>query len=465
MPVETTHLLYEAHERRARRVRDAVGGTDAVKGKGMMYLPHPQEEYDTLSGDELKIADARYAAYIQRAVWLGVTKRTHDGLLGAAFLRDPEVILPNAIEYMQEDADGAGMSLTQFAKMAVSGLLQSGRHGVLVDYPEADDGLTREQTRGLRATLRSYTSENIINWRREGENLTLVVLREPWERHIDEFQVEADWQYRVLRLEDGRYTQEVYREGRPAGDKVMPRMASGAAWPVIPFQFFGAMNNDELPDSPLLLDIADQNFAMYRNSATVEEAAHICGQPIVHVDIGETTTEAWRELNPNGISIGARRGVQTQGGRLEMVQAEERNLPLKLMEERRADMVAIGARLIERRASNETAEAVRARSGSETANLSTVSDNTSDGISNCLEWCLGFMGGAGEITFRLSQQFYDEKADPQEIIARIQELDRGLIAKSDYRTWRRRTGGIDADRDDEEIDAEVQAGGTEIGVM
>lgn len=466
MPVDSPHPAYEPHERRAARVRDAVAGSDAVKGRGLAYLPHPQEEYETLTGEAKTVAETRYKAYKERAVWVGVTRRTHDGLLGAVFRRDPEVTLPTAIDYMAEDSDGSGMSLVQFARGCVSGLLTSGRHGVLVDYPEAADGLTQEQTRSLRATLRHYTSDNIVNWRRDGEELTLVVLRETWARDVDEFEQDLDYQYRVLRLEEGRYTQQVYRDNQPAGEKTMPRQSSGAAWPVIPFQFLGTTDNTETPDAPLLLDIADQNLAMYRNSASVEEAAHICGQPVLHIDIGETSTDEWRELNPAGISIGSRRGVQTRGGgTLAMVQAEERNLPLKLMEQRREDMVALGAKLIEKGGQNETAEGVRERSGSETANLSSVAGNASDGITNCLEWALGFMGGSGELVFQLSRQFYDDKADPQEIVARMQLVDRGLLADTDFWAWGRKKGVIDPDRTDEEIRAEAEAGGTSIGAI
>ena len=82
-----------------------------------------------------------------------------------------------------------------------------------------------------------------------------------------------------------------------------------------------------------------------------------------------------------------------------------------------------------------------------------------------MEWAALFMSTADlheQITFKLNQEFYEQDADPQMVIARIQELDRGLIAKKDYRDWRRKTGGIAADRTDEEIDDEVQAGGTEL---
>ena len=465
MPVDTPHSAYTAHEKKAQRVRDAVAGTDAIKGARTAYLPHPVAGYERLKGELLQEADERYAAYLQRASWLGVTGRTHEGMLGGVFRKAPTAELPSSIDYMLEDADGSGMALEQFAKLCVSALEQSGRAGVLVDYPEAEDGLTREQTRGLRATLRYYDSQSIINWRREGEALTLVVLRETYEDEVDEFERNQETQYRVLRLEGGIYTQQVYRDDQPAGEKVTPRDVAGNAWREIPFQFLGAKNNDEIPDKPLLLDIADLNIAHYRNSADLEEGAFLCGQPMLHVDIGDLDANQWQELNPNGVQVGSRRGIQTKGGSIDMVQAEERNLPLSLMEQKERQMLAIGARLIEQRGQNETAEAVRARSGAENASLSSVATNVSNGIENALRWALGFMGGTGDVIYQLNQQFYAEDADPQEVIARIQELDRGLIAKKDYRDWRRRTGGIDPERTDEEIDADVATGGTDLGVI
>ena len=465
MPVDTPHLAYTAHEEQAQRVRDAVAGSDAIKARGIAYLPHPQEEYDTLTGEAKTIADKRFDALKKRAVWLGVTKRTHDGLLGAVFRQEPKIDLPTPIAYMEADADGSGGNLEQFAKVATSSTIKAGAHGILVDYPEAEDGLTREQTRGLRATLRHYTSDNIVNWHRDGEQMTLVVLREAYAKEVDEFERDWYWQYRVLRLEDGVYSQQVYRDLQPVGEKVEPRRANGARWERIPFAFAGALTNDESLDAPLLLDIADLNIAHYQSSADRREASHIVGQPMIHIDIGETSVQDWNELNPTGIQVGARRGVQTKGGTMAMVQAEPNDMSRQDMQDLEAQMLSIGARLLTNGGQNETAEAVRARSGAETANLSTVAHNVSDAIHQCLEWALEFMGGSGEITFKLNQEFYPEDADPQTVMAMYQGIDRGLMADTDFFDWARKRGLIAPGRTDEQIRAEAQAGGANLGVI
>lgn len=453
MPVNTLHKDYQAHEKKAQRVRDAVAGTDAIKGKGETYLRNPDPE-----------DKKRFDEYRDGAQWLGVTKRTHDWMQGAMFRKTPEVKLPSAIDYLEDDADGTGQSLAQFSRLVTSKTIVSGRHGLLVEYPPAQPGMTREQTANLRATFKTYTADSIINWRRVGGKLALVVLRETYEKPVDEFSAESAEQFRVLSLDaNGFYLQRLFRNGSEVTEyRAEPRMANGRRWEEIPFQFVGTINNDENPDNPLLLDLADVNIGHYRNSADVEESAFVVSQPMFHIDTGETSAEDWVKLNPNGITVGSRRGIQTQKGKAEVVQAEERNLSLKLMEHKEAQMLAIGARLIEQKGGNETAEAVKARSGAETANLSTVADNVSDAIENCLEWAHRFMTSrplSDEIVFRINQEFYDKTADPQEIMARIAELDRGLIAKKDYRDWRRKTGGIEPERTDEDIDADAEMTG------
>lgn len=469
MPVDTLHPAYTAHEKQAQRVRDAVAGTDAIKGRGEDYLPNPSGPLDSLSGDALKEAEARYKAYKTRALWLGVTGRTHEGLLGAVFRKAPTVELPAVIDYMREDSDGSGMALEQFARMLTSEILQSGRHGVLVDYPEAEDGLTQEQTAGMRATLRSYDSANIINWRREGEMLTLVVLREVYEKEVDQFQRDREYQYRVLSLEDGAYVQTVYRDAKEVPEaRIEPRMANGQRWPIIPFAFVGAVSNNEHPDKPVLLDLADTNVAHYQSSADRREGSHVVGQPMFHINIGEMSTDEWLELNPNGITVGSRRGIQTKGGSAGLIQAAPNDMAREDMQDAMTAMLAIGARLIESKGGNETAEAVRARSGAETSSLTSVANNVADALEQALEWAAQFMTSADvfeQIVIRINKEFYEETADPQMVMARIQELDRGLIADVDYWMWARRKGLIEPDRTDEDLRADVQAGGTAIGAL
>ena len=57
-------------------------------------------------------------------------------------------------------------------KDAASDTLLTGRYGLLVDYPQTEEGLTQAQvsTAGLQASLLAYPAESVINWRCEVVN-------------------------------------------------------------------------------------------------------------------------------------------------------------------------------------------------------------------------------------------------------------------------------------------------------
>ena len=66
------------------------------------------------------------------------------------------------MEFMLDNADGAGQSLTQVAKLAADELMETGRFGLLADYPMVDGELTVEQVRrmALQPHIATYTAES-----------------------------------------------------------------------------------------------------------------------------------------------------------------------------------------------------------------------------------------------------------------------------------------------------------------
>jgi hypothetical protein len=85
MPVNSTHLDYDASATAWLRARDVAAGEDAVKAAGVRYLPR----LDSQTDDE-------YAAYKARASFFNATARTADGFVGLIFRREPTVKLPDA---------------------------------------------------------------------------------------------------------------------------------------------------------------------------------------------------------------------------------------------------------------------------------------------------------------------------------------------------------------------------------
>src|ERR1041384_8259913 len=83
MPVNSTHLDYDAALPPGLRARDVIAGEDAVKAAGTRYLPRLNAQTE----DE-------YAAYKARASFYNATARTAEGYLGLVFRRPPFVKLP-----------------------------------------------------------------------------------------------------------------------------------------------------------------------------------------------------------------------------------------------------------------------------------------------------------------------------------------------------------------------------------
>jgi len=454
MPVESQHDQYARELSKWKLVRDCVAGAKDVKHAGILYLPHPNE-----SGED---AQARYKAYITRAIFTNFIKPTLDAMVGMAFRKAPEVKLPAQIDYLTKNATGDGVSLEQVGKNTVSNLLQTGRFGLLADYPSADEGLSNAQVKslGLESHIKCYRPESIINWETTVINgkqvLSLVVLQEDYNEAVDEFESNAKTQYRVLRLTEGTYTVEVYRDNE-AISHAEPRDYKGNRLTLIPMVLAGAYSNDPDVDDAALYDMAEINIGHYRNSADKEEGLFLHGQPMLHIDIGDMNTSSWTELNPNGVQVGARRGLITSGGgNATLLQTAPNSAVSEEMKNKVEDMRAIGVRIVSQNGQEETATAAVINHASTNSMLSNIVQNASSAITSVLEWNALFMGANGSIQYEINDDFYDKTLDPQQVIAQIQLFDRQIIAKQDMRSIARKSGMLDAERTDEMIDADAE---------
>jgi hypothetical protein len=445
-------------------VKDCVAGSRAVKDKGILYLPMP----DPTNKSEENLAD--YEALKLRALFLNITGRTRQGLIGAVFRKTAEVDLPSVVEYLIENASGDGTSLEQLSKEAVGEDLDTGRGGFFVDYPTKDTPgdvrPTKAQTAGRFAHIHLYEAMSIINWREDVINgvrkLTMVVLSECYndDETGDEFNFNLKRQYRALTLENGAYRHRVWREGDlyeyPQID-VLPTDHLNKTFDHIPFYFFGAESNDARIDKAPLEDLAEVNILHYGNSATVEESGFISSQPTVFftTDIGQEEFQQW---NPNGIQIGSKRGYSLgKSGSATMVQAAEGQLARTLMQDKENQMLMIGARIVQQSGQNETAEAARIRYSSDNSVLGTIAGNVSEALKRAILDAQLYMSGQADMAktvFWLNQEFFDASLTSQDVLALIQSWQQGIIAKSDVRTKFRQTGWLEADRNDDDIDAE-----------
>ena len=499
MPVNSTHKEYGQNLKKWQLVRDCEEGSQAIKSRakggsgtgtlnglaGTAYLPAPN------ASDASNENSARYYSYLERANFVNFTGSTKEGLIGLVFRKKTAIDLPQSIEYMNDNVNGDGLTADQMIKDVTGECLMVGRIGLLVDYPGAPEGLTEAEVRALnlQANIKSYLAECVINWRSitvGGVNmLSLVVLREPREETEDGFEYKDEIYYRVLRLKDidGKltYVQNVYDEDGDleqwktgetdeegsdiyTGD-IIPRKNDGSTWGMIPFVFVGSVNNDSKVDKAPLYDIAEVNVSHYRNSADYEESSFLVGQP---TPVLSGLTADWVEKVLKGkVALGSRGMIPLpENGSATLLQANENQMPSKGMELKEIQIMKIGARLIQDSSANESEETVRIRFMGQNSKLGSIIQNVQSAFIQCFEWALEFQGGAEEIKVEINKEFYPKTVNPQAIIAQIQLLDRGVIAKADLRKNLRESELIDPDRTDEEIDSEAEdIGGALTGGM
>jgi hypothetical protein len=458
MPVSNKHPQWELYSPIWTKTRDAVRGSVAIKDRKHAYLPVPDPE---TNDERVGENTMRYRQYIRRAVYTNFTGRTKNALVGAAFRKNPSIDMPEALQYLIEDATGDGLGIEQLAKDELGNLLECGRTLLLVDFPQTEEGLSLEEInrRQLRASIIPYTAEQVINWRTDTFSgrklLTLVVLAEDYKVDEDEFGHEYDTQYRVLRLTEEGYSQQLYRDDKPYTDEFFPRKGNGESWDVIPAMFVGSKNNDSTIDDAPLSDIADVNIAHYRNSADYEESCFITGQPSLFIT-HSLNMEEWFEYNPEGIKLGARAGhVLGESGNATLLQPNANNLVMEAMKAKEQQMVAIGARIVTDRGSNETAEGARIRFASENSVLGDIVGNLSAAIRQCMDWCAAFMNAPDEFTFILNTEFYDKSVDPQLIMSMINLMDRQIISDQDIFDRLKSAGILDGARTLEDVKQEM----------
>jgi len=472
MPVNDKHKQYNANIFKWRLVRDCCEGAAAIKKArrasttssatlnsepGSLYLPVPNASDNSAENRE------RYQQYLTRANYVNFTGHTKEALAGMVFLKDMTYELPLSIAEMAEDINGKGESIESVAKRSLDEVLTAGRQGLLTDYPELPPNLSRAQTAGITPFFTFYTAESVINWKVKNVNgrsvLCMVVLREEYEKPIDEFSSECKDMYRVLMLnEDGVYIQRLYNEDGEllviddeGNTDIIPRTATGSVWFEIPFIFIGATNNDATPDKAPLYDLAEVNIAHYRNSADYEESCFLVGQP---TPVFAGLTQAWvDDVFKGRVELGSRAAIALpEGGSATLLQAAPNQLPAIAMTSKEKQMTQIGAKIITDSGGVETAEAAKIRFAGQNSKLSSIVTNIEEAYETALEWALMFAGGTGEVELKINRDYYDKTIDPALIMAKIQLIDRGVITVNDMRDYLRKSGDIDADRTDDDID-------------
>jgi len=102
-----------------------------VFAKGMRNVQDYLQNVTSKTDPQSAIRNRDYKA---RAKYTNFTSRTRNALSGAVFRKEPVLELPSDLQFLEDDANGAGLKIEQLAKSLVSNLIEVGRHGLFVDY-------------------------------------------------------------------------------------------------------------------------------------------------------------------------------------------------------------------------------------------------------------------------------------------------------------------------------------------
>ena len=460
------HSEYQACRNKWALISSVLGGQEAVKAAKTTYLPKPNPD------DKSTENETRYSQYLARAVFYNVAGRTLQGLVGAGFKRAPE--LETNLDYASTNIDGAGISVYQQSQSALASVLGFGRHALLVDYPATEAPASRAQMASglLRATIVSIDAGQIINWRtaKVGADIKLIlaVIKEAKETVSDDgFGLTREDQYRVLRLTEEVYTQEIWRKVEGSWQIVEGPFivldSSGVAWDEIPLTFIGSINNDSSVDPAPLYDLSEINIAHYRNSADYEDSAFFVGQ--AQPWMSGLTTE-WRDhIEETGIYIGSRSPMLLpEGGAFGIESAAPNTLVKEAMDQKEQQMVALGARLVQPGAVVKTVAQAEGNNEVEHSVLSLASSNVSQAYTKALNWVGRFMGESQESTYELNRDFAEHHLDPQMLTALIVAWQSGRLPEADLWGSLKKYGVIDPEKTDEEIKEELDSQDSGLGL-
>lgn len=425
---------------------------NGVKSKGEKYLPKPDPSDDSEENKKF------YKNYLERAVFYYVTKRTLSGLSGELFVNEPKIEFPDILKPVVENV-GDGNSIQQLAKMLAEKIIAFGRSGLLIDHPIVDESQPISKadidSGKIRPSISYYGPKNIINWRSEFRNgktfLTKVILKEDIVEDVDGYEFKNSHQLRELKITEGVYSQQLWRpknltEGETPtketeyekyqGEKI-PKYANGETIDHIPFSFCGSKNNDPSIDDIPLYDLASLNISHYRNSADYEESIFIVGQPTPYFT---GIDDEWYEKILNGrIYFGSRSSIPLpMNATAGILQPEANSMAFEAMQHKENQMVAIGAKIIQKQEVQRTATEIRSTDVAQNSILESVAQNIAECITFAMTECYRFVSineiNEDELSFSLSNNLSVSVLTTVEREKLVSEWQNGAISYSELRS-------------------------------
>ena len=432
-----------------KRVRDVMGGIDAMREAGEAYLP-PLGNQDKRD----------YHSYLNRAHFLGATARTEQAFLGMLFKTSIQVEDGEAVADWLADIDLQDADIDALGQEIASEILQTNRVLAVVNY---STGVAP------RPYVELWKAEQILDWKAAFVNgahaLAYVKLYEGYVEYPDSDKPLET--VRELRLdpidETGRYRYTVQRfrkitekstRGRTetkwqALEAEIP-VKQGDVWPFIPCYLFGPRRGYDCANPPLL-NLADLNISHWRTAADLEHGSHYTALPTPYITGADATSGEFTIGPSHAWMI---ENAQAKVGFLEFT-GQGLGALERLLDRKQAMMAAEGARMLAPEKSQvESGHALQLRQGAEFASLNTLAAELSQGLTALLYYMADWAGLEVDLTAQVNTNWSHPLLSAQEITALLAAWQGGAISLETFLYNMRRGGRINDQRtDDDELEA------------
>ena len=436
MTVSNKHFsITPAREAEWAMVRDCIGGEGDVKAADTKYLPRPNGFANDEGGN------AMWSGYKMRAQFPEMFGPTINALMGIAHARETKIELPDALAYLEEDADGEGTPLEELHRQITRELITSGRYGLLADVPDGS----------ADPVLIGYRAETIINW-----DTDFAVLDESGKERNG-----FDWKdvvrHKVLSVEDGQYTVTDYLDNQPQDEPVTPSALGGKGIDVIPLAVANSVKLTFDLAPPPLIGVARAAIAIYQLSADYRWQLYNTGvETLVAVNGSAPTNVGPGVVHEMYGSEGVTPDLKYVGPSCSGIDANK-----EAIADNRTAAVMAGAKLLEQSESvQESGDARQLRFQSETATLKTVVMASCALLEKVLRYAAMFKGlDPQTVIVTPPDELLSATITPQDAATLFQLVVDGGLSWEDYHANLQRGGLISAERDADETYRQIQADG------
>lgn len=468
--ISDVHPLYRGFAFRWRRVRDFFDGRDALLGHDLDLWyknrsePSSHEAPTTLISRgayvpplSLEQSYSDYYAYLNRGEYDNWVELSINGFRGLIIGKG--VGLESIPEYMLEDCDLEGTPLEEKIEDTLTETLAIGRAGWLVDRPDVAPGTSQAEAerQAARPFIVAYKAEDIIYWRHERIGnvwkLAELVLREV----VEDEDGKPDYRYRQLLIENGAYVSFVWSR-KKVGDEyardsgTIPLM-NNEPLSEIPFYFFDAHGGKADPQKPPVESLVLLALAHWQSSVDLRHGAFSVSLPT----LGLYGFPEDYIPTMGGLNFVSNTNAEAHGEYIELTgQGLDplRNI-IKDIEERIAKFG--GRMLADEKKDAEAAETVRLRASGEVATLADIARSMARIAGQALSFANQWAGLSTEASVTLQTDYSAVSIDSAMLAALDGALTANHITQTDYNAYIRKMGLIEADRTDEDIEAELEA--------